>query len=205
MILYGGDMRRHVFWAAACCFFLIAGCGAKEPLEASGSNGAGEQSGAAVVAAGHPETERLVAQARALWREDICADPKEAEALLDQALEADPGYPPALALRGLARSELGRREQAFDDVTEALRHTPTAQMYAWRGLVSLRSDMPVAARRDAEYALQKDARQPDAWNVLGVLEAREGNSEKACAALERGCAGGLCRPLEAARKEGMCR
>ena len=204
MILYGGGMRSRVFWAVVCCFLGVAGCGAKEPLDVSRGDVGREWAVAPAVAA-HPEVEQIVAQARGLWLEDVCSSPKEAVALLDHALELAPGYPAALALRGLARSELGQREQAFDDLTEALRHTPTAQMYAWRGLVSLRGDMSGAARRDAEYALQKDGRQPDAWNVLGLVEAREGDNKNACMSLERGCENGRCRPLEAARQEGICK
>lgn len=197
-------MRSYVFYSIVSCFLLISGCSLKDDTVALPHKLGMAQIPGTVLAA-HPEAEQLTSRAGALWQEDICSDPEEAVALLNRALELEPDYPPALALRGLALSELDRREEAFDDLTSALRRAPTARMYAWRGLASLRGGLPEAARRDAEYALRKESRQPDAWNVLGAVALDEGNTSEACASFEKGCEGGRCRPLEAARRKGVCK
>jgi Tfp pilus assembly protein PilF len=117
----------------------------------------------------------------------------------------DPDFAAAWAYRGLAYSELGQREEAFEDVTKAIRLDPRAEYYADRGLVSLRGGLLSAARRDLDYSLKKDPKQYRSWNLLGETALREGNGAQACQYYAKGCSNGNCEPLQQARKAGQCK
>ena len=178
--------------------FLLAGCAGKEPaLPASDASGlSGQRS---------QEVELLFAKAHVLWKGDSCTEPQEAVRMLDEAIAKDPDFAAAWAYRGLASSELGKREEAFDDLTKAILLDPRAEYYAGRGLVSLRGGMLPAARRDLDYSLKKDSKQHRAWNILGELSLREGNAEQACQHYAKGCSNGNCEPLQRARNDGQCK
>jgi hypothetical protein len=160
-----------------------------------------------------PEAARAMTQALALWRggtvrtlkAEVCADPNKARALLDRVVKLEPKYAPAYARRGLAASELGLREEAFEDMTAAVRLSPTADNYALRALVSIRIGQIKAARRDLDYALKLKPGHGRAANYLGVLELGQEDEGAACAAFKNGCAAGDCSFLEAARTEKLCR
>jgi Tfp pilus assembly protein PilF len=177
---------------------LLAGCAGKEPApsppDARGLPGKRS-----------PEVELLFAKAHALWKGDNCAEPQEAVRTLSEAIARDPDFAAAWAYRGLAYSELGKRDEAFDDLTKAVRLDPRAKHYTDRGLVSLRGGLLSAARRDLEYSLKKDQKQHRAWNLLGETALREGNAAQACKHYARGCSNGDCEPLQQARREGQCR
>jgi hypothetical protein len=164
-----------------------------------------------------PEAETLYSRARILWRgskassvtggsttAEVCSDPRQAVALLDKAIELAPSYAEAFVRRGLAKSEMGLRDEAFADITTGIRLSPTPENYALRGLVSLRGGSPGSARKDLDYSLRLDPSQHLAWNVLGALGLTEGDQEAACEAFDRGCSAGDCSRLDAARQEGLC-
>jgi len=151
------------------------------------------------------EVELLFAKAHVLWKGDNCAAPREAVQLLGEALAKDPDFAAAWAYRGLAHSELDKRDEAFEDLTKAIRLDPRAEYYADRGLVSLRAGVFSAARRDLDYSLKKDQKQHRAWNILGETALREGNAAQACEYYAKGCSNGNCEPLQQARKEGQCK
>ena len=178
--------------------FLLAGCAGKEaaqPLpDARGL--AGKRS---------EEVELLFAKAHVLWKGDQCANPREAVRMLNEVIARDPDFAAAFAYRGLAYSELGKREEAFDDLTKAIRQDSRAEYYTSRGLASLRAGVLSAARRDLDYSLQKDQKQHRAWNILGEAALREGNAGQACEYYDRGCSNGDCEPLQRARTEGRCK
>ena len=158
------------------------------------------------------EAERAFAEARVLWKRqlssladaEVCTDPAKAVSLLDKSIALEPEYMEAYARRGLAKSELGEREAAFDDLTAAIRLRPLAENYAYRALVSIRADDPRAAKRDLEYSLKLDDSQSRAHNFLGVLALRRDDAQGACAAFDAGCSNGDCTFLEAARQEAIC-
>ena len=190
-------MRRaflHFFLA----LFLLAGCAGKAPAppppDARGLPGKRSD-----------EVELLFAKAHALWKGDSCAEPQEALRMLQEITVKDPDFAAAWAYRGLAYSELGQREEAFDDVTKAIRLDPRAEYYADRGLVSLRGGLLSAARRDLDYSLKKEPKQHRAWNILGEAALREGNAAQACQYYAKGCSNGNCEPLQRARKAGQCK
>jgi len=151
------------------------------------------------------EAELLFAKAHVLWKGDSCTEPQEAVAILNEVIAKYPDFAAAWAYRGLAFSELGKREEAFDDLTKAIRLEPRAEYYADRGLVSLRAGVLSAARRDLDYSLKKDQKQHRAWNILGETALREGQAEQACTYYARGCSNGNCEPLRQARKDGRCK
>ena len=151
------------------------------------------------------EAELLFAKAHVLWKGDSCAEPQEAVQMLSGVIAKEPNFAAAWAYRGLAYSELGKREEAFEDLTKAIRLDPKAEYYADRGLVSLRAGVFSAARRDLDYSLKKDQKQHRAWNILGEAALREGNAEQACTYYAKGCSNGNCEPLRRARKEGQCK
>ena len=190
-------MRRNVL-TGVLAVLLLAGCAGKErapsPPDAAGLPGQRSY-----------EVELLFAKAHVLWKGDSCTEPQEAVRMLSEALAHDPDFAAAWAYRGLAYSELGEREEAFDDLTRAIRLDPKTEYYTSRGLVSLRGGAPAAARRDLEYSLKKDPKQHRAWNILGTTSLREGNAAQACEQYARGCSRGDCDPLHQARKDGQCK
>lgn len=159
-----------------------------------------------------PEAEQAFAEARALWKRqlsslvdaEVCADPEKAVALLDKAISIEPSYAEAYARRGLARSELGNREEAFDNLTTAIRLDPNPEYYAYRGLVSMRGGDGRAAARDIDYSLKKQPAQSRAHNFKGVLALGGDDKKTACEAFARGCANGDCSFFEVAKKEKIC-
>ena len=177
---------------------LLAGCAGKAPAPPSPPDAGG------LPGKRSEEVELLFAKAHALWKGDSCAEPQEAVRMLHEVIAEDPDFAAAWAYRGLAYSELGQREEAFDDLTKAIRLDPKAEYYAARGLASLRGGLLSAARRDLDYSLKKDPKQYRSWNVLGEVALREGDSAQACRYYAKGCSNGNCEPLQQARKAGQC-
>lgn len=147
-----------------------------------------------------------LAAARALWKGAQCSDPHKADSQLTAVL-GDPAQAgvaaEALALRGLARSQLGMKEEAFEDLTAAVRQHPVARNYAWRALALWRAGNTRGAHTDAQYALRKDKTQPVAHMVLGMAALKEGGAA-GCTELRTACEGGECSGLEEAQKAGQC-
>jgi len=190
-------MRRIVL-SVCIAVFVLAGCAGKEPAPSPpDARGLPRQRS--------QEVELLFTKAHVLWKGDNCTEPQEAVRILSEAIAQDQDFAAAWAYRGLAYSEMGKREEAFDDLTKAIRLDPKAEYYASRGLVSLRGGVLSAARRDLDYSLKKDQKQYRAWNILGATALREGNAEQACGYLARGCSNGDCESLQRARKDGQCK
>jgi tetratricopeptide (TPR) repeat protein len=159
------------------------------------------------------EAETAYSQARVLWRAspaasssgaEVCSDPALAIALLDKAISLEPEYAQAYLRRGLAKSDLGDFTSAFDDATMAVRLRPLPEHYAYRALISMKAGHRAGARRDLDYALEKDSSRHLAWTFLGALDLLEGRLKEACADFERACSAGDCSRLEASRREGLC-
>lgn len=193
------------------CCLLFAACAGKDGPEAP-QPAAPERDFSGYSGKVAPEAEKAYAEARVLWRREAatlsaaerCSDPEQALTLLDKALALEPGYAEALARRGLAKSELGDGEGAFDDLTAAVRLAPTPENYAFRALASLRGGREKAAARDLEYSLKLNSSQYLARNYLGLLELTQGKTMQACSSFKEGCSNGDCSFLEMARKEKVC-
>lgn len=177
-----------------CC--LLFGCGAKEPQRYNPMGLAGTYS---------PEAEAAFAKAHVLWdKRDVCSDPQHALELLDAAIRLEPRYAEAYLRRGLAKSDLRDWDGAFNDLSRAIRLNPTAEAFAFRGLVSMRGGNYIGARKDFDRSLDMTARQHRAWNFRGALNLLEGNREAACADFSEGCDYGDCTGLDSAVASGEC-
>ena len=153
-----------------------------------------------------PRARELFELARAVWDErDQCRDPSAAIGWLDAALQVQPDYGEALIWRGRALSESGYLEDAFDDLTLAIRIQPSALAYAERGLTGLRLGNVQGAERDLEHALSLDEAEARAYVYRAALRFTQDEAPRACADLARACARGLCFPHEKAVAEGLCR
>lgn len=191
------------------CLLLVAACAGKEGPEPAKEK---EKDLSGFSGKYNAEAEKAFAEARVLWRRtiasvsaaEVCTNPEKAVTLLDKAISLEPDYAEAFLRRGLAKSELGQRDGAFEDATKAIRIRPSSEFYAYRGLISLRAGQERAAARDLEYALKEDSSQFRAHNFLGVLSLSQKDSRKACSHFKDGCSAGDCSFLEAARKEKIC-
>ena len=152
-----------------------------------------------------PQAEQLFAKAHVLWKGETCTDPEKALEYLDEALKIEPDYPQALIRRGLALSQLGYADDAFDDLTKAIRIEPSAEAYLSRGICLLQQGNTAGARKDLEEALRRDDRSYRVWNILGAVSLKEGKEQEACEAFEKACSSGDCAGIEAARREKICK
>ena len=196
------------------CFFsvflwvFLSGCASQR----SGDSRSGGENLAGLSGKINPEAETAFAQARVLWKRALssvsaverCSDPEKAIALLNKAISLEPNYAEAYIRRGLAKSEMGQKEEAFDDLTKGIRLKPTAEAYAYRALVSIRAKQVRAAQRDLEYSLKKDPKQNLAYNINGVLALMLDSKPEACAQFQQGCSNGDCSFIEAAKKDKIC-
>ncbi|MCC8194735.1 MAG: hypothetical protein LIP28_08840 [Deltaproteobacteria bacterium] len=152
-----------------------------------------------------PEAEAAFARAHVLWdKRDVCSDPAQALELLNKALELEPGYAEALLRRGLAKSDLKDWDGAFDDLSKSIRLHPSAEAYAFRGLISMRGGNYVGARKDFDRSLAITERQHRAWNFRGALNRLEGRRSEACDDFAEGCDHGDCVGLETSVTMGEC-
>lgn len=153
-----------------------------------------------------PEAEQLHAKARVLWGDtDVCSDPEKAIAYLNSALEIEPEYPDALLRRGLAFWQLGHPEDAFENLTQAVRLAPAPEVYAWRAQLLLDEGNLQGARQDAEHALRLNSGAARAHGVLGAVLLEEKKNPEACDAFARAARNGMPVFLERARDAGLCK
>ncbi len=152
------------------------------------------------------EARSLVAEAQKLWEEpwSECLDAQKALTFLDKALRMDPLDTRALLLRSRALADLGFLDDAFDDVTKAIRFSPSAEAYATRGLLLRKRGNPEGARRDLTYAEALDPDEPLTYVFRSAADFLEGETVKGCGDLRLACEKGLCGPHEKAKKEGLC-
>ncbi len=187
----------YSFFAVFLLCFTLISCGGNEALKSANPMGLSGKH--------NPEAEAAFTLAHVLWRNsDICSDPEQAIMLLNKAIRLEPDYADAYLRRGLAKSDRRDWEGAFDDLTRAIRLKPTAEAYAFRGLVSMRGGNALGARKDYDRSLDIDKRQHRAWNFRAALNLLEGQREAACRDFNKGCDNGDCVGLESAVKFGEC-
>lgn len=201
-------MFRTKFFIYLFLACLLAGCTTARPSRPP----AGREDMVGLSGKLNPEAETAYAEARVLWKRTLssvsavepCSDPEKAVVLLDKAIALEPGYAEALVRRGLATSELGEREGAFDDLPAAIRLNPSAESYAYRAFVSIRANQIRAAQKDLEYSLKKDSKQHLAKNITGVLALTLDDKAQACSQFQQGCSSGGCSYLDAAKADKIC-
>lgn len=153
-----------------------------------------------------PAARKYMDEAKKYWTESgECLEPAKALLLLDKAIEADPLDPAPYLLRSRTLCDLGYLNEAFDDATKAIRMSPTAEAYATRGLICLKQNHTKGARRDFEYALKKDPKEPLIYIYRAAGAFLEGRRSDACDDLEQACSLGSCIQWERAQKEKVCR
>ncbi|SHN65415.1 tetratricopeptide repeat protein [Desulfovibrio litoralis] len=151
------------------------------------------------------EAKDSFALAYALWEtEDNCSDPEQAIALLNKVIQLEPNYAEAYLWRGLALSELTKWEEAFDDITKAIRLDPSAMNYAYRGLVSMHSGNTIGAQRDLDESIRINPHQHRAYNFRGTLNVLLEKVEAACEDFNKACLNGDCGGLNLAKEAGHC-
>lgn len=205
------NLARMIMQAGAVC--LLSGCGLFEstpeapyspPITRSAYN-------ARPVSA---EAEQLHAKARVLWgTSERCSDPEKAIAYLNSALELEPGYPDALMRRALAFAQLGLSEEAFEDMTSAIRLAPNAELYAWRARILLDEGNLKGALQDADEALRMgpvsalmaDTATPRAHGVRGAVLLEEGKQDAACDEFRLAAKTGVESYLQTAQAGGLCK
>lgn len=152
-----------------------------------------------------PRARELFELAHSVWDEqDQCRDPFVAIGWLDAALHVQPDYAEALIWRGRALSESGYLEDAFDDLTRAIRIQPSALAYAERALTGLRLGNVQGAERDLERAFSLDGSEARTYVYRAALRFTRGEDQQACSDVAAACARGLCLPREKAVSEGLC-
>ncbi len=192
---------KNLGMACLLLSLLLSGCALLEgqpdpPKEANLSGASGRID---------PEAERFYGKAHVLWGSaEICSNPELAIEYLDEAIRLEPDYAEAYMRRGMALSERGYAEEAFDDLTHAIRIAPSPDAYAYRGLALLRQGDAKGARQDFDEAIRLDSSAYRAWNFRGVSWLQEGNDSAACKDFEEGCRQGDCSYLEKARNETIC-
>ena len=175
---------------------ILAGCGAKEAPRHNPMGLAGKYA---------PEAEAAFTKAHVLWdKRDVCSDPRHALELLNTAVSLEPSYAEAYLWRGLAKGELRDWDGAFDDLSRAVRLKPTAEAFAFRGLMSMRGGNLMGARKDLDRSLAISKKQHRAWNFRGALNFMEGRIDAACADFAKGCDYGDCTGLESVTATGEC-
>ena len=194
--------RRAAAHLALLAVLVLPGCSllepAKEPPKPANPTG--------VSGKYNPQAEQLFGKARVLWKNgETCSDPEAALDSLDEALKLEPDYPQALIRRGLALSQLGYADDAFDDLTRAIRLEPSAEAYLSRAICLLQQGNTVGARKDLDESLRLDDASSRAWNSLGAVALKEGKDQEACDAFEKACSNGDCTAIDAARREKLCK
>ena len=152
------------------------------------------------------EAEKHFTMAHSMWgKKDTSSDPEKAITLLTEAIRIEPNYAEAYLWRGLAKSELGQWDEAFDDITKSIRLKPLAGSYAYRGLVSMRGGNAIGARKDFNESIELDSSQHRAYNFRGALELLLGDKPAACKDFSTGCSNGDCTGIESAKEAGYCK
>ena len=152
-----------------------------------------------------PQAEQLFAKAHVLWKGETCTDPEKALEYLDEALKIEPDYPQALIRRGLALSQLGYADDAFDDLTKAIRIEPSAEAYLSRGICLLQQGNTAGARKDLEEALRRDDRSYRVWNILGAVSLKEARSKRPARPSKRPAPPAIARALKPPAAKKICK
>lgn len=153
----------------------------------------------------NPLAQEKFNEARLLWTDsEVCSAPRAAIALLNETIVADRNFAEAYVWRGLAKSELDLRDEAFDDATQGIRLNPMPEFYAYRGLISMRGDNMRGARADYDRSIAMDPEQTHAWSFRGSLNFFENNMQTACKDLQTACRNGDCGLWDTARAEKHC-
>jgi tetratricopeptide (TPR) repeat protein len=106
--------------------------------------------------------------------------PGEAEPYLEEALRRDRSSGVVLALLSLARADLGRKQEAVDDATAAVKEASgDERVYLYAGRAMLDDHRADLANTYLSRAVQLEPRDPDALTSLGEAESELGENAQA--------------------------
>jgi len=114
---------------------------------------------------------------------------REAMAILDKMVEANPDLAKAYTTRGEFLFELGKAEEAKKDVQKARELAPKDPEVLILGIHSALAEKDVeAARRDAEQLVEVDPKQPMGYDWCSRIAAASGDLDGAIGWLDKGLA-----------------
>jgi tetratricopeptide (TPR) repeat protein len=103
----------------------------------------------------------------------------EAQSLYMQAVNLNPNDPLSQLHYGIAQARLTNYTGALNTLTDLVISFDPSVGYSTRGFCQYKLGAFDAARADAQAALQAGISNVDAWHLLGLLEAHDGNARKA--------------------------
>ena len=123
-----------------------------------------------------------------------------------EVIRQNPDYAEAYFNRGNAYSEMNQYQLAIEDYNETIRLKPDfADAYFNRGNVYVRGlGHYEPAVRDYNEAIRLKPDFIDAYFNKGVLLINHGDRKTGCVDLQKACALGNCKVLEAAKSKGYC-
>lgn len=105
--------------------------------------------------------------------------------LLNQVIEAQPGWADAYVQRARVRKRLGDQQRAIADYSKAIKLAPTPQMHLARALVWLELNQPKGAITDARQAISMQPEMAAGHRVLGKALGVFGDGPGAIAAYKK--------------------
>jgi tetratricopeptide (TPR) repeat protein len=120
----------------------------------------------------------------------------------DRIVELSPDFD-AYSNRGLARINVGRMEDAVEDLTRAIALDPdSADAHANRAFALVRLERLEAARADFDRAIAIDPSRPVFYTLRGGVHDLLGDRSRACADWQSACRLGDCRMFEQQCRRG---
>ncbi len=124
----------------------------------------------------------------------------------NKAIRLEPDNALAYYNRGAVYSKLGQTQRAIENYNEAIRLEPDyVSAYNNRGLAYTDLGQYQRAIEDCNEAIRLKPDHASAYNNRGVAYLIQGNKKMGCRDAQKACALGICKLLEFAKGEGLCR
>ncbi|HQL09478.1 MAG TPA: tetratricopeptide repeat protein [Lentisphaeria bacterium] len=124
----------------------------------------------------------------------------------NKAIRLEPDNALAYYNRGAVYSNLGQTQRAIENYNEAIRLEPDyVSAYNNRGLAYTDLGQYQRAIEDCNEAIRLKPDHASAYNNRGVAYLIQGNKKMGCRDAQKACALGICKLLEFAKGEGLCR
>ena len=124
----------------------------------------------------------------------------------NETIRLEPDYANAYYNRGnVYAKELGNYDLAIKDYNEAIRLEQEYTYYNNRGIAYANIGQYGHAIEDFNEAIRLRPDSTEAYSSMGGTYLLQGNRELGCINVQKACALGDCRVLEAAKGQGYCR
>jgi hypothetical protein len=138
------------------------------------------------------------------WKQ--CSYWKNSIELFKQALQVTEANYKAHANLGLALFNEGKIEEAIDHYNQAIRIEPNYnQAYYNRGTIYTKLGQYQRAIKDYNEAIRIKPDYSISYNNRGAAYLLQGNNALGCRDVQKACELGICKTLEAAKSNGICR